>query len=298
VSVQKVSHVELGVDDVAKAASFHKDVLGLYEIAAQADTVYLGCGQDDNYDIALSGGAPGLRCLSLEVEGDEDLVAFEKRLSELGIKTQEATDDAPGVARSLRFIAPSGHLFALNVDADRPAYTHPAGTLSKFGCRSGVAPIDLDHVTLLADDPPALIDFMRSALGFAVSDIFEPEPGHVIGGWTRANTYHHDVGILHSSRAGETLHHVALQMHSIDHIRHGADQLSIVDVPIEVGPVRHAVGGNISAYFWAPGGNRYELSSDMARASSGRTDPKLWTDLKRAFSLWGQPAPETFYAGS
>jgi catechol 2,3-dioxygenase len=296
VSIQKTTHVELGVEDLGLAAEFHREVLGLFEVADEGDTIYFGCGNDDNYDIALTAGGTGTRHIAFEVEDQDDLDRFSQRLKVLGIFYESSTDAEPGQDAAIRFVGPSEHTFELTVSSGRPPYVYPGAPLARKGFRHGIAPIDLDHITLHAKNPGLLVEFLRDTLDFKVSDIFTPETGHIVGAWLRANTYHHDVGVLHSDVGN--LHHVALQMHSFDHIKAGADQLGSVDIPIEAGPVRHSVGGNLSAYFWAPGGNRYELSTEMPRASSGCSEPQVWTDLKQAFSKWGQAAPETFYRGS
>jgi catechol 2,3-dioxygenase len=97
-------------------------------------------------------------------------------------------------------------------------------------------------------------------------------------------------------QASETLDHLAWTMRDCEHYRNAADALSELEIPLEAGIGRHRLGGNMFAYFWSPGGNRYELSGFMP--SVDNTDPGLWDDFERAFSAWGQRPPESFGRGS
>jgi catechol 2,3-dioxygenase len=99
--------------------------------------------------------------------------------------------------------------------------------------------------------------------------------------------------------AGQTLHHMAFELDGIGHLTAAADQLGAAGVPLEAGPGRHGVGGNLYAYFWAPGGNRYELSAEMPRVPGARDAPNVrLASSVNSFSAWGTPRPDTFTRGS
>jgi len=68
--IQKVTHIEIKVQDVESAVEFHTETLGLTELARDNGTVYLGCGLDDAYDLALTSGGTGLAHVALQVEED------------------------------------------------------------------------------------------------------------------------------------------------------------------------------------------------------------------------------------
>lgn len=294
-SIQKVTHVEVNVEDVESAVAFHTETLGLTELARDNGTVYLGCGLDDTYDIALSSGGTGVSHIALQVE-EADLDAYRSRLDAMGVSVQEGSDGEPGQAKGLRFTAPSGHDIELVTLVERPVYLQPA--LPSHPRAKGIAPIDLDHVTLRTEDVKGLAEFLQQALDFKVSDVFEPAPGIWAAAWLRVGEYHHDVAIL-TGGPGETLDHVAWTMDGMDHLKRSADLLSHVGIPLETGPGRHGIGGNLFAYFWAPGGNRYELSGEMPRTVDPAAPHRVWKeDFPKAFSSWGQLPPESFQKGS
>jgi catechol 2,3-dioxygenase len=293
-SIQKVAHVEIRVEDLDAALDFHTDVLGLTELARDNGTVYLGCGIDDTYDLALTNGGTGVTRVALQVD-EADLDTFRTRLQGMGVDVEESTDRGPGSGTSLRFSAPSGHVFDLMTVTDRPVYLQPAKPKHARG--KGMAPTDLDHVTLRTPDVKGLVEFLREALDFKVSDVFEPGPGVWAAAWTRVGEYHHDIAML-SGGPDETLDHVAFTMDGADHLKKAADILAQAEIPIETGPGRHGIGGNLFTYFWAPGGNRYELSAEMPRTVSPNAPHNVWNDFPKAFSAWGQMPPESFAKGS
>jgi catechol 2,3-dioxygenase len=293
-SIQKVAHVEINVDDVERALEFHTEVLGLTELARDNGTVYLGCGIDDTYDVALTNGGSGVSHIGLQVQ-ESDLDGYRSRLEGMGVSVQESTDSEPGQAKGLRFTAPSGHVFELVTLAERPAYL--ARAQAKHGRSKGLAPTDLDHVTLRTSDVKALAEFLGQALDFKVSDVFEPGPGVWAAAWTRVGEYHHDVAMMMGA-PNETLDHVAFTMDGIEHLKRAGDLLADAGIPLETGPGRHGVGGNLFSYFWAPGGNRYELSAEMPRTVDPGAEHGVWSDFPVAFSAWGQMPPESFQKGS
>ncbi|MCW2986969.1 MAG: glyoxalase/bleomycin resistance protein/dihydroxybiphenyl dioxygenase [Conexibacter sp.] len=292
--IQKVAHVELGVDDVEATLEFHEHVLGLHEMAREDGVVYLGAGADEDYDLALSEGR-GIRHLGLEVTSTEDLDHYAGRLAELGVSSARSQDAEPGQSDALRFTAPSGHSIELVVSAGRRLYLQPAG--GPHARLKGIAPLDLDHVTLRAQDVKGLVEFLVQALDFRLSDSFQPAPGVWGAAWTRTSDFHHDVAIIGSPDASESLDHVAWTMDGIDHLKRAADQLARVKVPLEAGPGRHNLGGNLYTYFIAPGGHRYELSGEMPRIAAP-DDARVWEDFPTAYSAWGAMPPESFQHGS
>jgi len=293
-SIQKVAHVEIRVQDLDASLEFHTEVLGLTELGRDNGTVYLGCGVDESYDVALQEGGTGTARIALQVD-EEALATYKGRLQDMGVDADESTDRGPGQTKALRFTAPSGHVFELVTVPDRPVYLQPARP--KHARVRGMSPIDLDHVTLRTQDVKGLVEFLQQALDFKVSDVFEPGPGVWAAAWTRAGEYHHDVAVMMGGPQ-ETLDHVAFTMDGLDHIKKAADLLAQAEVPLEAGPGRHGIGGNLFAYFWAPGGNRYELSAEMPRTVTPSLPHNVWNDFPKAFSAWGQMPPESFQGGS
>jgi catechol 2,3-dioxygenase len=290
-SITQGAHAQLAVTDLEEAVGFHVDVLGMIELGRDNGAVSLGCGVDDRCDLVLAEGGTGVRLVALEAESEEDLEQYAARLREQGVEVEQRSDPTPGVEQSLRFTAPSGLALELAVTREGPAYLNPSDSTG----RAGVGPVDFDHITLKVPDPAPMVEFLTGTLDFSVSDEMRPAPDTLVAAWTRVGQLHHDIAMFKGPET-QTLHHLALRAESFDHLKRASDQLSAAGIPIEAGPGRHRVGGNVYLFFWTPGGNRYELSAEMPRVGAGKT--KVWTDLPTAFSTWGATPPATFADGS
>jgi len=294
--IQKLAHAELRVKDLEKALEFYKEVMGLVEVAREGQTVYLACGVDGNYDLAVTPGGTGVAHFAFQVDDEADLETCRRRLEEKGVKVSLRNGTEPGQDRGISFHLPSGHTMELVLVADRPHYLQPA--LARYKRFQGFAPLDADHITLQTRDVKGLAEFLRDVLGFYISDVFSPAPGIWGAAWTRVGEYHHDLAIIGTQDPNETLNHLAWTMDGFEHVKKALDLLAQYGLPVETGPGRHGVGGNVFAYFWEPGGNRFELSAEMPRAVDRRTGPIFWDDFPKAFSSWGQLPPESFAKGS
>ncbi|MED4601056.1 VOC family protein [Paenibacillus validus] len=289
----KFANGTINVIDLAKSIEFYRDIIGLHEIAREKDTVYFGCGADHNYDLAIKQGGTGLDLFALQVVNEEDLGYFEKKLSSLGVPSQRLTDPEPGKKAALRFAAPSNHQMELVLLDHRPKYIHPV--VGNKGSR-GLGLLDADHITVHTKDVNGFVQFLKDALDFSVSDVFEPAPGIWGAAWTHASDYHHDVAAI-GTPEHTTLHHYAFQVNGLEDMKRAADLLAQAGYKIEVGPGRHSVGGNLYTYFMDPSGNRMELSAEMPRADHAISH-RVWEDFPTAFSSWGAFPVESFGKGS
>lgn len=295
-ALQKLAHAVLKVQKLEASLQFHTEVLGLIEMGRDGNAVYLGCGADDNYDVALIQGGTGVAEFAFQVESEDDLRHYAGRLSDLGMKSELLSDREPGELKALRFALPSGHEMELVLVKDRPHYFNPA--TPRHHRLKGIAPLDADHITLRAGDKvKEVCDFLQQVLDFQIADVFSPAPGVWAAAWTHVADYHHDLAIM-GGPPTNTLDHLAWTMSGFEHIKQGADALMQTGIPLETGPGRHGIGGNLYAYFWSPGGNRYELSADMSRAVDRKAATNFWSDFPKAFSAWGALPPPTFEHGS
>ncbi|MEH7255136.1 VOC family protein [Neobacillus niacini] len=283
----------LRVNDLSQSLEFYRDVLGLHEIAKENDTIYLGCGADSHYDVAIKQGGTGIDVFSLQVRHEEDLKYFSQKLSKLGVSSERRSDTDPGKKSVLRFMAPTKHQIELVYATERPHYLHPI--VGHKGSK-GLDLMDADHITLHAQDVQGLAQFLQEGLDFSVSDVFEPAPGVWGAAWTHASDFHHDVAIV-GTPEHTTLHHYAFLLKGFDDLKRSADLLAQAGYKLETAPGRHSVGGNLYTYFFDPSGNRIELSAEMPRADLS-AQPRVWDDFPTAFSSWGIFPPESFGKGS
>lgn len=293
--IQKLSHVEIGINEAEAALQFHRETLGLTELDRAGDSIYLGCGIDNNADVILTPGGTGVKRIAFDVTSDEDLDRYDGRLRDAGIETQLRSDPDPGVGKALHFAAPGGHIIELVTLKESVEYLSVARPVHPRG--NGIAPLDVDHVTVMLQNGREFTEFFTQLLEFRASDIIQTPDGGYFGGWLHTSDYQHDMAFL----TGEgTLHHLAWTLDNIEHMKRSADLLGHAGLPVEVGPGRHVIGSNLFTYFKTPSGNRYELSAEMGRAANRAAGPNYWDigEFAQVFSAWGQLPPPGFELGS
>jgi catechol 2,3-dioxygenase len=295
--VRKLENAALRVRDIGEALSFHRDMLGLTELGRDGDTVYLGAGLDENYDVALSPGGTGVTRLALSVSDSDELARLELKVEAGGLAPRRSTDSAPGHTESVHFSLPNDTELEIVVMKSHAAYLHPTYPIARRG--QGIAPRDFDHINLLAPDVQAMHDIFVEVLEFSRSDLFCPASGVLAGCWLRCGEYHHDIAIMQASPE-QSLHHVAWTLDSFDHLKTAADILAQDGIRLEWGPGRHGVAGNLSEYFQVPGGNRYELCAEMPRLLDPNREPGITSDQDKLLTAWGQQPsdPESYWQGS
>jgi catechol 2,3-dioxygenase len=297
--VSKAEHAKLRVEDIDEAYEFYTDVMGLKEIDRRGEIVYLGCGYDSNFDLAIEEGGTGIDHFAVRVENEEKLDEFEDRLRAGEVDVQRHNETEPNVQEAIGFDLPSGHSMELVLVEDT-AYRN-AGE-PRTPQTSGIVPTDLDHHTIFTTDIEADMEFLKTHLGFNVSDIVENENEEVMLAFTRYGDFHHDVGMIRTEDPDTTLNHLGWQADSADHMKRFIDNLAQVDIRLEIGISRHNVGDNVFAYFWEPGGNRFEISTEMATLNeSTPTKHRTVTGFmgQEDLSAWGGiDIPETMTDGS
>jgi catechol 2,3-dioxygenase len=281
--VHKFEHAELNVQDIEATTAFYKDVIGLTELSRDRGVVYLGTGLDENYDVALSEGGTGVSHFAVRVETLDDLDRYERRLADAGVETaRNDYEGEPGQEAGLRFDLPTGTRMEL-VTVDDRRYHHSNETPG--GGRGGAAPVDVDHITLVSPDVQSDAEFLADRLDFDISSVVTDDGEKWEGAFTRRGDYHHDVAFLPNPVEEMTIHHMAWEVRSIDHMKAFIDRLSQHGTELEFGIGRHYAGDNIFSYFWTPGGNRIELTAEMATI-----DPQAETEyvpFEQAISAWG-----------
>lgn len=291
VRAEKIEHVKLTVSDISVAKEFYRDVMGLVEIEETNDTLFLGCGRDTNFDVGLTAGEPGLDHVAVRVGSDDLLAAYATKLDDLGMEPERTGGDEPGQTGGLRVRLPSGVAIELVTVAD-DAYPHSDDVA--YPSRVDVAPLDLDHVNLRT---PAIEDDVEclQTLGFGLTEVIgTPEKWY--NAFVRCKEKHHDIALsgrsVDGSQRRARLHHVAWTYSDLDHMKRLIDRLTQAGIDLERPPGRHYAGDNLFAYFWSPGGNRIELTAEMASIYSEETE--YLEPNSNAGTGWGTDAPESF----
>jgi len=288
-----LDHVVIRVKDLDAALTWYRDAIGLIETARQGETVFLGCGGDEHFDVGLMPGGAGLDHFAFTVKDTAELEQIEHRLSDAGIRVETRSEE-PGVAAAIQFQAPSGHAMEVVVRQKEPGYIHPA----QWQRPALDTPTDINHVTVQARNIQELALFLQRLLGFRISDIFEPAPDVWGFAFLRVAENHHDLAI--ASADVDALHHIAFLTGGLGDLGRFADRLARLGWPIEAGIGRHGPGGNLFLYVKDPSGNRVELGADIARAPNADLPPRIWRNgFEQIFNVWTltQP-PESFAYGT
>jgi catechol 2,3-dioxygenase len=286
--VKKFEHAVLRVTDLDAAVEFYTDVLGLVELERSAGTVYLGCGLDENYDLGLVEGGTGVDHVAIRVDDRETVAGYERRLRAADAPVARTDGEEPNQVAGVRTTLPSGVDVELVTVADE-AYHHPTRTLEG---RDRVAPRDVDHANLLSYDVDRDLAFLEDHLDFRRSDEIVGESGFTVQAWIRRGEFHHDLGLSTADNVAYTLHHLSFEMESFEAVKSFCDRLAAAGHRLELGPNRHNAGSNTFAYLWTPGGNRIELTAEMATVDDG-AEPGV-RELSReenTVSVWGGVEP-------
>jgi catechol 2,3-dioxygenase len=295
VSVQRVAHAAIRVEDADATAEFYLRLLGLTEVARGADGVrFLSGGRTRSFDLALVPGGAGLDHLAFAVGGPAELEDVAKRLEAEGIEIQAAACEEPGVAERVRFELPTRHVIELVALVEPEAFVAPRhGHASNL---AGVGPVRIDHVTLLTPLVEQVTDFVIRVLGLRLSESVQPEEGFWFNAFLRARDQHHDVAFFFNGEDGRAeLNHVAFRVGSFDDIRRACDLLAELGGELDSSPGRHEQGNNLFVYFKDPSGNRVELSTDMA-AIDAAAPPRILRESR--FEAWRPGIPPKLLSGT
>ena len=295
--VRRFEHAVLQVTDRDAAIAFYTDVLGLVELERENGTVYLGCGLDGNYDIGLTEGGTGIEHFAIRVESADELARYESRLQAADIDTERIDGAEPNQVEGVRFTLPTGVDMELVTVADRH-YHHPTDAVEN---RSPAAPRDVDHINLMSWDVERDLEVLVDPLEFAVSDEIVGETGFTMQAWTRSGELHHDVALSTADNVAYTLHHLSFEVDGVEHMKTICDRVAQAGHRLELGLNRHNAGANDFAYLWTPGGNRIELTAEMATVDAGAETAVREIDrTTNTVSSWGgvEPTPEFLEKGS
>jgi len=295
--VRRFEHAVLRVTDRDAAVAFYTDVLGLVEMERENGTVYLGCGLDENYDVGLTDGGTGLEHFAIRVESADELARYESRLQAADIDTERVDGAEPNQVDGVRFTLPTGIDMELVTVADR-RYHHPTDAIEG---RSPAAPRDADHVNLMSWDVERDLEILVDPLEFAISDEIVGGTGFTMQAWTRSGELHHDVALSTADNVAYTLHHLSFEVDSVEHMKTICDRVAQAGHRLELGLNRHNAGANDFVYLWTPGGNRIELTAEMATVDAGaETTVREIDRTTNTVSSWGgvEPTPEFLEKGS
>ena len=282
ISLRRIHHVCLRVDDLDAAARRWSIQFGLTERARSDGRVRLACDYEP-YSLELvpaSGDlGPGHDHSAFELARGLSLDDVAAWLGSLGV-AHEVRDgavhlrDPDGAGLELVPFAPP--------DDPRPAIARSSATLGGFHPRK------LGHVNSLTGDLAGMVGFYCDVLGLRVTDHLGDE-----GTWLHMNADHHTVALVGKGVAH--LHHFAFELIDWGEMRVALDHLAQHGRWLSWGPVRHGIGRNLAAYVRIPEEEcLVELFCDMEQLAADH-EPRTWPDNAHSSNTWGILPPRSYF---
>ena len=278
-----LSHVEIFAPDLEESVRFYENKVGLKVVKRNGDRVFLRCwGDYYEYSVVLRPGpTSGLVRMAWRTNSDEDLDLVAARVDATDYKGRWL-EPADGLGRSYEFTGPYGHTIQLYWEVELykalgdDASTYPDRPAKRIS--AGIAPRQLDHVTVAAPDVEGFANWHRDVLGFRIMAFAKlPEPRVTFFGVTTTNEKSHDLAILlDSSDVPGRIHHYAFWLDTPDQVTAAADVLGENGVPIEFGPGFHGIGEQNYLYFREASGLRIEVNSGGYRNYVPDWKPNTW----------------------
>lgn len=260
--VLRPGFVQLSVLDMQAAVDHYTKRVGLHQVAEGPDgRVYLKAADEfDHHSIVLRrGDAAGLDLMAFKVLEDADLDAFEKRVTDYGLKVDQIpAGEQPGVGRRIGFTIPSGHRIELFAHADmsdpKPRIHNPdVWEVEPHGMEAR----RFDHALLYGPNIEQVLDFFVKVLDFRVAERVDVPDG-LLAIWLTCGMKAHDIAFVKYPEPGK-LHHISFDLENWQAIGRAADILTRYDISIDVGPTRHGITRGQTIYFFDPSGNRNEV---------------------------------------
>ncbi|MFD4324859.1 VOC family protein [Nocardioides sp. NPDC058538] len=288
-SLHRLSHVTIGVPDVAATTDYYTD----FGLRPSGEATLATRDGGDQLQLTR---APFRRLVELGVAADDpdDLARIAASLQRLGHPasldgdTLLTTEPVSGFTVRVRVLP------RLRQDPQPATPYNGPGRIERSGRAPGVLrtervrPRRLGHAVAGTTDLATTMRFFVDGLGFKVSDHIGDK-----GAFMRCSTDHHNFLALQSPV--NYLHHTSWQVDDIDDVGRGAHAM------LEGAPERHVwglgrhhAGSNFFWYLKDPAGNFSEYFSDMDCIP----EDEIWTPevLEGANGLfsWGPPPPPSF----
>ena len=290
-NIVRLSHVELGVTDLARSRAFYVDTLGLQVADETAEAIFLRAMEErGHHSVVLKRTAePAVGVLGFKVFSEDDLDRAAAFFGERNIVTEWI--ERPYQGRTLAARDPFGTPLEFYHRMERLPPIH-----QKYALYKGVRPLRIDHFNCFSPNVDQSTAFY-AAMGFRVTEYTEDEcTKRLWAVWMHRKGGVHDIAFTNGR--GPRLHHTAFWV---------PNPLAIIDLldlmattgylaNIERGPGRHGISNAFFLYVRDPDGHRIELYSSDYQTVDPDHEPIRW-DLKdpQRQTLWGAPAPRSWF---
>ncbi|CNE97696.1 3%2C4-dihydroxyphenylacetate 2%2C3-dioxygenase [Mycobacterium tuberculosis] len=301
--IAHVAHVELLTPEPEKSLWFFTRIMGLTEVGAEGDSVYLRTWDDyEHHTLKLTAHATsGIRRTGLRASSQEALDRRVRAIEAAGLGIGWRDGD-PGLGPTYVFRDPDGHEMEIYWESEwfeaPPELAPSLKNQAQAYPAMGVCVRRLDHVNFLAAEVVPSTDFLRDVLGGHATEQIQLDDGTIGARWMTFTNKSYDVVYTRDWTGGNgRLHHIAFATDTREDILRAADIFLDNDVFIETGPHKHAIQQTFFLYVYEPGGNRIELCNPCARlvlAPDWKTI--TWTEAERAKGqAWGLKTIESFH---
>jgi catechol 2,3-dioxygenase len=281
--IAHLAHVEVLTPKPEESLRFFHDVLGLEESGRSGQSVFLrGWGEWSYHSLQLTEAPqPGLGHIGWRAWSKEHLDRAVASVQRRGVEAAWV-DAPPGHGPAFRYRGPGGHVHELFWEME--SYEPPEGMRSTFPDRPqryaprGIAPRQIDHVTVATADPLGDAQWYRDTLSSTFTEYTVLDHADIpVFAMVTNNEKSHDLGLVvdHSGIPGR-LHHVAYWVDSRDELLRAADILLGAGTAIEFGPGRHGMGEQDYLYAREPGGVRFEVNTGGYRLYVPDWETKKW----------------------
>lgn len=211
--------------------------------------------------------------MGFELSDAASLVQAVDEVAKAGVKIRMGTAQ-DCAARSVQGLAwctdPAGHRIELFHGA-----VHDLGFVSPQGAEFLTGNLGLGHALLLVADMDANLAFYRDVLGLRRSDFISVGGGKTLQ-FLRCTPRHHSVGLGHFGPF-DGVHHLMVEMTSIDHVGAALDRAMAAGIPITTSLGRHVNDRMVSFYMRGPSGFDVEVGCDGVLV-----DDATWCDREVA----------------
>lgn len=294
-NITRLSHIELGVTDLAVSKQFYVDTLGMCITEEDENTVYLRCLEERNHHsfVLRKSDQPIVYRMGYKMASEEDLDLLALHCDKLGLPIEWVDRHAQG--RTLKTADPMGmplEFYFKMEQIDR--------SLQRYAEYQGVQPMRIDHFNCFTPDVQASHDFYVKELGFRVTEYTETDddrdPPELWAVWMHRKGNVHDIALTNG--IGPRLHHVAIWVPTALNIIHLCDLMATTGYleNMERGPGRHGVSNAFFLYVRDPDGHRIEIYTSDYMTVDRDFEPIHW-DLRnpQRQTLWGHPAPKSWF---
>ncbi len=266
--VLRPGHVQLRVLDLDAAVAHYADVVGLWEVArdAQGRVYFKAWDEHDHHSVVLrEADTAGMDFMGFRVDSPATLKKLAEDIKASGLCTDLQWIKAGEHLRTgerFRFTVPTGHAIELFAEKDKTGNGMPLVNPEVYpdGLK-GMSPTRFDHCLLYGDDLDGSVKLFTEVLGFTLTEqvVAGPDKLQIAAFLTCSNKPHDVAFIRHADK--NKLHHVSFLLDNWGEVLKAADIITRKRVSIDIGPTRHGITRGETIYFFDPSGNRNEVFS-------------------------------------